>query len=92
MDTCADFQMIFDTMAGIGCTGDSYMVDLSSGQPVLGSETYGETCALYGGILSCTVGTFEHAQRACRHTLSCANTRAKRGCFPLLLSLFLYSR
>ena len=30
MDTCADFQVIFDTMAGIGCTEDSYVMDSSS--------------------------------------------------------------
>ena len=92
MDTCADFQIVFDTMAGIGCTDDSYMVDLSGGQPMLGSMTYGELCALYGAYLSCTVGTFEHARRAYRHTLSCANTRVTHGCFPLLLPLILYSR
>ena len=85
MDTCADFQVIFDTMAGIGCTEDS-INQINFG---FGPMTYGEICALFGFILSCTVGTFEHARRAC----SCALTRGPKAAafHSFFLSIFLHS-
>ena len=70
-----DLQLVFDAMAGIGCTEDSYFLDLSGAQPVLTTMTHGELCALYGAYFSCTVGTFEHARRAYSRALHEGQTR-----------------